>query len=282
MIRRVRKFLSSTFDQPLGTRVADGGYYVDLRVKARTPDVKTGWPWKPGSQSWIALSQYGLGCNERWVAGEGEQWLAAAREIGDMLVEHQAADGAWIQGFDLPHTYHLRAPWTSAMAQGEAASLLMRLGATTGEERYAEAAQRALDPMPMAPLPDGSRLPQEYPTDPPSHVLNGAVFAVWGLLDAGDGPKRFDDALETLVRNLGRWDTGSWSRYDLYPHPIPNWASLAYHELHTTQLRALMALSDLPELAEAADRFESYWSSTAYRARALAHKAAFRVRVPRS
>jgi heparosan-N-sulfate-glucuronate 5-epimerase len=281
MRRRVRKFLSSTFNQPLGTRVAEGGYYVDLRVKARSSDVATAWPWKPGSQSWIAFSQYGLACNERWVAGEGEEWLAAARHIGDALVENQTPDGEWIQGFDLPHTYDLRAPWTSAMAQGEAASLLTRLTAVTGDERYSEAARRALDPMPMAPLPDGSPFPQEYPTDPPSHVLNGAIYALWGLHDAGDGSKRFEDALDVLVRNLQRWDTGSWSRYDLYPHPIANWASLAYHELHTTQLRALTALSDLPALAEAADRFESYWSSPSYRARALAHKAAFRIRVPR-
>jgi hypothetical protein len=40
-------------------------------------------------------------------------------------------------------------------------------------------------------------------------------------------------------------------------------------------------LSSRTAPAEAADRFESYWSSPVYRARALAHKAAFRVRVPR-
>jgi heparosan-N-sulfate-glucuronate 5-epimerase len=280
MRRRLRKFLSSTFDQPLGTRVADGGYHVDLRVKARGSDVATAWPWTPGEKSWIAFAQYGLGCNERWVAGEGEEWLNAARAVGDTLLERQTAEGAWIQGFDLPHTYDLRAPWVSAMAQGEAASLLTRLSKATGEERYAEAATRALDPMPMAFLPDGSPFPQEYPTDPPAHVLNGAIYAIWGLYDAGD-EARFEDALDTLVRNLHRWDTGSWSLYDLYPHPIPNWASLAYHELHTTQLRALTRLSDRTALAEAADRFESYWSSSFYRVRALGHKAAFRARVPR-
>ena len=132
----------------------------------------------------------------------------------------------------------------------------------------------------MAWLPDGSPFPQEYPTDPPSHVLNGAIYAIWGLHDAG-GRERFEEVLDALVLNLHRWDTGSWSLYDLYPHPIRNWASLAYHELHATQLRALTALSDRTALAEAADRFESYWSSSSYRARALAHKAAFRVRVPR-
>jgi hypothetical protein len=281
MLDRARKFLSSTFEQPLGARVAEGGYYVDLRVKAWSSDWPAIWPWPPGRQSWIALSQYGLGAHERWIAGEGEEWLAAARGVGEMLCENQTPSGTWEQGFDLPHTYHLRAPWISAMAQGEAASLLVRLQNATGHEHYGEAARRALEPMPVAALPDGSPFPQEYPTDPPSHVLNGGIYAIWGLYDGGDA-KRFEDALDSLVRNLHRWDTGSWSLYDLYPHPIRNWASLAYHELHMTQLRAMAALSPRPELAEAADRFESYWSSRAYRARALAHKAAFRVRVPRS
>jgi hypothetical protein len=198
-----------------------------------------------------------------------------------MLCDNQRDDGAWEQLFDLPHTYHLHAPWVSAMAQGEAASLLVRLERATGEERYGDAGRKALGAMPMAALPDGSTFPQEYPTDPPSHVLNGGIYALWGLHDAGE-PERFEEMIDTLVRNLHLWDTGSWSLYDLYPHPIRNWASLAYHELHTIQLRALTTLSTRMALAEAADRFESYWDSPVYRGRALAHKAAFRLRVPRS
>jgi heparosan-N-sulfate-glucuronate 5-epimerase len=281
MLDRARKFLSSTFGQPLGTRVSGGGYYIDLRVKAWSSDWPRIWPWPPGRQTWIALAQYGLGCNERWVAGEGDRWLEVARAVGDMLCENQTPEGAWVQLFDLAHTYDLRAPWVSAMAQGEAASLLVRLERATGEERYGEAARRALAAMPMAPLPDGSPFPQEYPTEPASHVLNGGIYALWGLHDAG-APERFEAGLDALLQNLDRWDTGSWSLYDLYPHPIRNWASLAYHELHTVQLRAMTALSSRTALAEAADRFESYWDSPLYRGRALAHKAAFRMRVPRS
>ena len=275
--RRLTKFLSHSFDQPVGTRVAEGGYYIDLRVKANTPT----WPFPPGKTSWIAFAQYGLGAHERYVAGEGEQWLETAKAVGDTLCERQTDGGTWEQLFDLPHTYHLKAPWITAMAQGEAASLLTRLEKATGEAKYGEAAARALPPMPMAPLPDGTPFPQEYPTDPPSHVLNGAIFAIWGLKDGGD-EARFTQALDALIRNLHRWDTGRWSLYDLYAkHPIENWASLAYHELHTAQLRATAELHPHPELTMAVDRFESYMQSNAHRARAFAHKAAFRVRVPR-
>lgn len=301
-LARVRKFLSVTFDQPLGTQVARGsvrGYYVDLRVKAKRPDWPAAWPWVPGEQSWIALAQLGLGAHERWIAGEGEEWLALSRTVGDVLsarqVEGGVRDGAWEQLFDLPHTYHLKAPWISAMAQGEAASLLVRLHIESGEERYADAARRALGPMTVPveeggamALLDGRPFPQEYPTTPASSVLNGAIYAMWGWYDVGAGlgdeaaSQAFEQAVDTLARNLHRWDTGSWSLYDLYPdHPTPNWASFAYHQLHAVQLRAMAALAPRPELIEAADRFESYSSSRASRARALAHKVAFRVLVPR-
>ena len=66
-----------------------------------------------------------------------------------------------------------------------------------------------------------------------------------------------------------------------YTLSFGNWASLAYHELHASQLRALASLRPHPDLTLAADRFEGYMRSPAKRARAFAHKAAFRVRVPR-
>jgi heparosan-N-sulfate-glucuronate 5-epimerase len=302
MLERARKFFSSTFDQPLGTRLGEGsevrGYYIDLRVKPWRPDFAGTWPYEPGRQTWIALAQIALGAHELWLAGEGEEWLGLARDAGDHMLEHQIEggprDGAWEQRFDLPHTYDLKAPWISAMAQGEAASLMVRLHAVTGEERYADAARRAVRTMsvPMAEggasaRVDGRPFPQEYPTTPSSHVLNGALFAIWGWYDVAlalgdaDAGREFEEAVDTLALNLHRWDTGSWSRYDLYPHRVRNWASLAYHELHVNQLRAMHALSPRPELAATADRWEAHAGSKAGRARALAHKSAFRVLVPR-
>jgi hypothetical protein len=296
-LARARKFLSSSFDQPLGSRVGEGsvrGYYIDLSVKAKRSDWPGAWPWAPGRQSWIALAQLGLGAHERWLAGDGEEWLGLAGHVGDMLCDNQAESGAWMQGFDLPHTYELRAPWISAMAQGEGASLLVRLHAATGDERYPEAARRALMPMSVPvdeggtmALLDGRPFPQEYPTTPPAFVLNGGIFAMWGWHDVGlalgDAAARaaFEDGADMLARSIHRWDTGSWSLYDLYPHRVANWASPAYHELHTSQLRAMAALAPRPALTETADRFEAYMGSRAARARALAHKIAFRVLVPR-
>ncbi len=73
----------------------------------------------------------------------------------------------------MPHTYSLDAPWLSAMAQGEGASLLIRVHQRNGHERYADAARRALRILDLptaeggvrAALGDGFFL-EEYPTDP--------------------------------------------------------------------------------------------------------------------
>jgi hypothetical protein len=275
------------------------GYYTDFRFKARIPT----WPprgvRKGPPRLYVALIQWGLGCYERYLAGEGEAWLDVAVAACDYLVEHQEGEGpragGWVHRRPYGHTYDLQPPWVSAIAQGEGASLLVRVHAETGEERYAEAASRALRPMTVpsheggvrAALGDGFFL-EEYPTTPPSLVLNGGIFALWGLHDVrlalGDARARdlFDEGVETLAANIRRFDTGYWSRYDLFPHPVLNVASSAYHRLHIVQLRATTAIHPSAELERAAARFESYAASRVRFARAFARKAIFRMAVPRN
>lgn len=275
-------FFSSakSFFLPTGPRFADGdGYPIDFRVKARSSQ----WPpeWLPPRerQLWVDIAQWGLGAHERWLAGEGEEWLAAARACADHMVSEQEADGSWVHRFRYPHSLPLPPGWLSAMAQGEGASLLVRMAKATGEERYAEGAQRAMGPMPFAEL-DGVPWPEEYPTRPPSYVLNGAIFAMWGLRDAGD--ERFEACHASLVANLHRWDTGRWSLYDLFPHPLRNPASSFYHRLHISQLDAMNTLAPDPELVRVRDRFQRYFDSPAFTRLAFVQKSAYRVVVPRN
>jgi hypothetical protein len=90
------------------------------------------------------------------------------------------------------------------------------------------------------------------------------------------------EGIETLAASLHRYDTGAWSRYDLFPHPIANIASPMYHRLHINQLRAMAAISDDPRFAATAERFERYAASRIALARAYAHKIGFRLLVPRN
>jgi peptidoglycan/xylan/chitin deacetylase (PgdA/CDA1 family) len=286
---------AGSFSPPVGSHLSGDGYYLDFSVKADEPAWPAAWLEPREEQLHVATAQLGLGCYERYLSRNGDEWLDTAIKIADYLVDDQAPDGGWPHLMPMPHSYWLRAPWLSAMAQGEGASLLARVGDATGEARYGAAAIRALEPMRVpsraggvrAEL-DGGFFPEEYPSDPSSYVLNGAIFALWGCRDVairlGDegASALYAEGIETLARNIDRYDTGYWSMYDLYPHPVRNVARGAYHRLHLNQLRALQQVSPRDEFAAIISRFEAYENSRACAARATAEKIAFRLAVPRN
>jgi len=274
------------------------GYPIDFSIKASEPIWPPPWV-HDGNYVEVAVFQWGLGCYERYLGEGDERWLAAALGAGRHAVDQQhrggRLDGGWIHHSPFWHTFPVRPPWLSAMAQGEGASLLVRLYGETGEESFVESARRALKPLRVPSsaggvraLLDGNPFPEEYPTDPPSYVLNGGIFALWGLRDVGvaldDSRARaeFEEGVDGFAASIHRWDTGFWSRYDLFPHPVANLASSFYHQLHISQLHATNILSPRPELRAAAERFEAYAASPMSRRRAFAAKGIFRLLVPRN
>jgi peptidoglycan/xylan/chitin deacetylase (PgdA/CDA1 family) len=289
---------AGSFSPPVGGHIAErgiAGYYIDFTVKADDPRWPPTWLGPANEQLHVATAQFGLGCIERHLAGDGDQWLDTAVAVAEHLVADQRSDGGWPHGMAMPHSYWLPPPWLSAMAQGEGASLLVRVHGLTGDQRYAEAALRALQPMRVSSRDggvraelDGGFFPEEYPSDPPSFVLNGAIFALWGLRDVAIGlgdesaGALYEEGIETLARNIHRYDAGFWSLYDLFPHPIRNVASGAYHQLHLTQLRALQVVSPRPQFATTIERFERYQRSRRRHAHATAEKVLFRLLVPRN
>jgi len=270
-----------------------------MGVKAEVPS----WP-PPGfppleARLHVASIQWALGSYEHYLAGEGEVWLDAAMHCAEELLAAQQTSGplagGWPHRQPFPHTLPLRPPWLSAMAQGEGASLLVRMFAESGDDRFADAARLALLPLDIDSADGGVRanlggrpFPEEYPTQPPSFVLNGAIFAIWGQHDVGlglgdDGALgSFAESVDTLAANLHRWDLGYWSRYDLFPHPVANVASSFYHDLHIKQLQMTHGLAARPELIETAERWARYRDSSLQRRRAFAGKAIFRLVVPRN
>lgn len=201
--------------------------------------------------------------------------------------------------FPMPHTFPLEPPWYSSLAQAEAASLLVRAAPVLGSPKLLDLADRVIEPLLAAgsPLvegtPEGPVL-QEYPTDPPAHVLNGWVTSLFGLHDVARAPRaatattrRADEAFNAgtaaLAERLHLYRTPlHWSRYDLYPHPVPNTASIAYHRLHVAQLRALHSLARIDVLAETADDWERSLTNPPALLVGLARKIVFRAVRPRS
>jgi heparosan-N-sulfate-glucuronate 5-epimerase len=293
---------TSAFAPSLGKHLdPDGvrGYYLDLSVKAPGPLWPPPWMNPDTPVMHVTVAQFGLGSYERYLAGDGESFLAAAQGAGAWLMERQihggALDGGLPHEFEMPHTYRLAPGWLSSMAQGQAASLLVRLQLETGDMELGEAAKRSLSPLSvptgqggvLAMLEDGPFF-EEYPTRPASLVLNGEIFTLWGVRDVAIGLNDADAgellraAIDTLAANLDRWDTGYWSRYDLFPHPVPNIASGSYHHLHTTQLKAMSLISPLAAFGEVGDRFSAYSERRINPMRAAAAKVGFRLLVPRN
>jgi heparosan-N-sulfate-glucuronate 5-epimerase len=140
----------------------------------------------------------------------------------------------------------------------------------------------------VAAMLHGGPFFEEYPTDPPSFVLNGALYAIWGCrdvavgLDDTEALALYEEARDVLAANVSQYDLGYWSRYDLFPHPTVNVASLAYHKLHIDQLRAMALLSPGSGFSQVAERFARYRRSPACVTHASVRKVAFRLAVPRT
>jgi len=286
--RHMRSYLRQTgpgyVAQPIGSafevdRVA--GYYVDLSEK--TCEERALYPERLNP---VTLAQIALGEYECHLAGHRgtERFLELAHLLGERGEEH--ADGVrW--SYDLTVAkYGLDGPWYSAMAQGEAASVFVRAHHVEGGTTFSRLAEAAVAPL-LARSPDlvvetgcGPAL-EEAPSNPASLVLNGWIFALWGLKDValglGDPAANalFEESACALERMLPRYDTGRWSLYSVFPHPLADLAKPFYHRLHCDQLEVMGALTGSASFSDASRRFRGYEHSSLRRAVVASNKLAF-------
>jgi heparosan-N-sulfate-glucuronate 5-epimerase len=280
--------------QPLGRHIdvdGLGGYYCDLRHKATNtiggmPANGFGereYPWV------IPVAQSALGYWELRI--EGEPVESEFLHLADWLVDHaEAGPGgvAWRTDFALPK-YGLPPGWTSAMGQSQAISVLLRAHLLTGREEYLELAKGGLGSL-LLPVSeggtqssiDGIPVLEEYPTEKPEAVLNGWIFALFGLheLAVATGEERaralFEASASGLIELLPRYDFGWWSLYSLAHRGRPDLAKPFYQRLHPVLLEALALIRPSPELDAYARRWREQhtWLGVA---RASLDKLFFRV-----
>lgn len=232
----------------------------------------------------IRIAQFALHRHDLWSStddpGARADFLAQAAWLRDRQ-EPTFPAGAY--RFDFAWTkYGAPAGWLSAMAQGEAISVLLRAHAMDDAGGFAAAAERAAQPF----RHDAGRggvvwrngdevFLEEIATDSPAHVLNGCIFALWGLweLHAANGEPWIDELAARTVATLRSWipkfDTGWWTRYSLLRSAtgMPHVATLKYHEFHIAQMRVTAKMFDEKAFESAADRWESYVDRRYCRAR---------------
>ena len=94
---------------------------------------------------------------------------------------------------------------------------------------------------------DGNLWLEEYPTNEPSLVLNGFIYALFGLYDLfrvtnlERVKEDIDLCVKTLRENISKYDTGYWSLYDQLHGELVKY----YYQknVHVPQLEALYDLT---------------------------------------
>jgi heparosan-N-sulfate-glucuronate 5-epimerase len=280
-----------------------GEYYMLFTEKANYKGVydSTGIPQldyrgKIGRQyNPIAIAQYGLGNYNLFRRTGNAECSNKFLQVADWLVGHleqnQQGLAVWNHNFDWEYRDTLRAPWYSALAQGQGISVLVRAHKQSGDPGYLDAAQQALASF-FKPVAEGGVTFtdeqgdiwfEEYIVSPPTHILNGFIWAAWGIYDYflatrdHSAQDLFARAAGTLTRNLDRYDLGFWSLYEQSGTRLPMVASPFYHQLHVVQLRAMHRLTGEETFARVADRWEGYGRSRSKRTRALCYKSAFKL-----
>jgi heparosan-N-sulfate-glucuronate 5-epimerase len=279
------------------------GYYMTFADKARYagPRDKDGiilfdYFFDIGRQyNPLAIAQYGLGHYNLYLKSGRPENLAEARRHADWLVDHLEENErglhVWQHHFRWHYKQYLAPGWYSAHSQGTGISLLARMYRETNDGRYREATVKAFPSLDTliegggVKFVDAEGNPwlEEYLIEPPTHILNGFLWALWGVWDyhllTGDenALRLWNDCLGTLKKNLPRYDAGFWSLYDLSKQGLRMIASSFYHSLHIVQLQATSRLTGDPVFESFARRFENYRRSWWKRSLALIYKVAFKL-----
>jgi heparosan-N-sulfate-glucuronate 5-epimerase len=232
--------------------------------------------------------QKALGHWDRWViSGRIRQdHLDAFLDLATWALEAQDDMGGWNVW---PLLQIASSSPYSAMTQGQAISVLLRAASASGKAEFESAARHGLEPL-LRPIESGGTarstasgiILEEHPSSEPSTVLNGWIFALFGLQDfvvasgSAEVAAALDGSMGTLVTLLPRFDAAYWSYYDLRN----SIASPFYHRLHIAQLRSLERTftSSAPPLRSTRVRFERQLNSSIGRSRAVAAKSLQKLR----
>ena len=273
-------------EQKIGKAIDRGGYYNDLTEKVTKGDESLnadGIPVLTHSDGKkvempTMIFQYGLGAYDLWLLKHEKKYLDKAMKCGEWALEHQHTNGSWNNFFyiypDNPY---------SAMPQGEGASLLLRIYNETREEKWLVAANKAIRYM-LKEKEDGGVTQKkgneivflEYTHLPV--VLNGWIFAFFGLYDMSLCDSSYTNEVEKAVRKLkkelNKYDNGYWSLYD----EKGMIASPFYHNLHIALLEALYVLTEDEIFKEYQEKFEAYKDSWINAKRAFIVKAVQKIK----
>jgi len=220
----------------------------------------------------VAIAGYGLANFQRYLDKNDEKYKETFLKQADWLVNNITIKndniGVWEHKFTLPY-YDFKIPWIHGMAQGWGISALLRAYQVTDKDVYLEIAKNAYRSFEIDISYGGVRFfdedhniwLEEYALIPPPHVLNGFIFASFGVYDfylftkSKNTLDLWKKCIKTLAENLHCYDIGYWSVYDLmYNAP----STFSYHNLHIEQLEALYKITKEKKFIKFSERWREY------------------------
>lgn len=148
-----------------------------IRLLARPNETLTYFP--------TLITQQALGHWDCWLLHKDPCHFQRFLTLAHWLLSHQDEHGGWPLWDPLPAHYLSR---YSAMTQGQAVSVLLRASRALGNRQFCISAEKAIRLL-LTPVESGGKLRhvghavllQEYPTKQLNGVLNGWIFATFGL-----------------------------------------------------------------------------------------------------
>jgi len=189
-----------------------------------------------------------------------ESELERALFLTEYLISNSASRNnntfiVWENNFPWP-VYDLPAGWIGALSQAGCLKSLLLAYKATGEERYLEYGDKALQAFTVDVSQGGLLIIREenwwypeYAKEEPPFVLNGFITTVLWIKDYYDGTKNplakelYDEGVKTLVHYVPTYDSGDgWSYYDAVEHK----SSEHYHQLHVQLMGSLFNVTGEP------------------------------------
>jgi hypothetical protein len=277
-----------------------GRYYLDFSPKANFKGEFSddGIPLysffgQPNIEHPIVIAQYGLAIYDRLFQKNYNDEILKKNflNISNWFIKNKIDlknGSGWYIHNKYPQ-FGLNYPFISAMAQGEAISVLTRAALLTNNSAFSDLADEAIAPFEMD-VKDGGvvnyfkSIPvyEEGPSPLKTMaVLNGFIFSLFGLYDLMLLDKNnkarllFEKGIESVKKLLPYYDINYWTRYYLFDYPKEYCSSFTYHVLVAEQLKALYILTDEVVFLEFSNRWTDYSKSFFKKSKALYKKLVY-------
>lgn len=229
--------------------------------------------YHPSNIAYLGLNEY-----SKYLTTKDEASLTIAKNQAEYILTHIDPQTNLITySFDFvpSGTNGVKAPWGSAISQGQSISLMVRLYNLTKDQKYLTAAQTLMKPFYTSVANGGLQskfqntytVLEEYPTNPPSYVLNGFIFGIVGVYDyatiTGDEQAKalYEDCKKSLVYMLPYYDSKDISLYHLTyitDPPKKQERYPSYHSLHVYLLQTVNQFMKDTTITFYSDLWDSY------------------------